>query len=212
MTSKIVVGNRKVSEYSKELTLSKFNEYNILSLIFSDGLIDFDIKSNMYVKVNNALIELNNIRIEADNSNENLTSDKSITCTNLNLTSAESTTVTSKKIELNAGKIAQITAPEQISFESPVVILGALFKRVSDEIEMMPDYVMTKGRFDKWWNTTMTQFFDLIITVVSKYNQHTHPASDTPPSPMDLITGSESTISAAKNSSTMLKSITTKSI
>ena len=212
MISKIVVGNRKVSEYSKELTVSKFNEPNILSLIFSDGLIDFDLKSNMYMSTNDVSVEANDIDIEANSSNEDLVSDKTITCTNLNLTATEAATISSTTLNLLGEKIIQLSASEQISFESPAVILGALFKQASEELELSADYVMTKNKFDKWWNTTMKQFFELITNFINKYNQHTHPNNNTPPTPSGLVTGSGSTISEAEDSSKMLKSITTKAI
>lgn len=210
MISKFVIGNRKPSEYSTEVTKSKFGEVLIASLILQKGCyIDFDMKNNMQItNLNDVSAKMNDVELEINSLIEKIENNKESYIGELLLNIKKQLTLITKSLNISTDSLT-LESTDNINLKSKQLLLGDLSETVENDIQKEYGSVMIQDRFNKWWDEKMKPFIELINTFINKYNGHTHGMNALLPNEMVNI-GSE--IDDAEDTTTMLSSSTTKTI
>lgn len=216
MISKFVIGNRKPSEYSTEVTKSKFGEVLIASLILQKGCyIDFDMKNNMQItNLNDVSAKMNDVELEINSLIEKIENNKESYIGELLLNIKKQLTLITKSLNISTDSLT-LESTDNINLKSKEILLGDLSETVNDDIQKEYGSVMIQDRFNKWWDEKMKPFIELMNTFIDRYNNHTHSGSVPPPGsvlPFKETVQKGNEIDVAKDTTTMLSSSTTKTI
>jgi len=216
MISKFVIGNRKPSEYSTEVTKSKFGEVLIASLILQKGCyIDFDMKNNMQItNLNDVSAKMNNVELEINSLIEKIENNKESYIGELLLNIKKQLTIITESLNISTNSLT-LESTDNINLKSKQLLLGDLSETVENDIQKEYGSVMIQDRFNKWWDEKMKPFIELINTFIDKYNTHTHSGNVPPPGsvlPFNETIQKGSEIDDAEDTTTMLSSSTTKTI
>ena len=215
-TAGIILGKPKVSEFSTEGISSENNNPIILKIYAKDVDIDFDLDNNVFIKdVNNLITRGKNLKQEFEQSDENISKDKSIKCLRYFLEALETISIGSKQI-LMSSELLKITASENIKILSKNIELGSLEDteglNLDDEENLKYDYILTNRKFNRWWKNVLNPFMNKITEFMTKYDIHTHSGTVPPPLGEDAIRDFKPINEKAGTSEKLIPSKTTKTI
>jgi hypothetical protein len=171
--SKIVVGNRKASEYSKVITNSPNNLPLVLSLLGMNFTVDFDYGDNVFIdQLKDISLKAQNLVTELESSKETINGDKVTDALNLIFNFAEKLVLSGKLLNINANVIT-LAATESLSIGAPNITLG---NSEGDDANPEASFVLVLNKFLEIWNAKIDSFRSMMNDLISDYNTHTHPS------------------------------------